>query len=129
MSDFPNFFPAVQNDFASRLVWATTTQYQQANHAPVITAQQKYFVKAGETIELKAMVKDPDGDALTVQWWQFAKYKNSPKVMIQNKEELNTKVQVPSNVVVNEKINLILEVRDNAKNYITRYKNIELIVK
>ena len=129
LSDFPNFFPAVQNDFAGRLVWATTAQYQQANHAPVITAQQKYFVKAGETIELKAMVKDPDGDALTVQWWQFAKYKNSPKVMIQNKEELNTKVQVPSNVVVNEKINLILEVRDNAKNYITRYKNIELIVK
>lgn len=128
LASFPNFFPAAQNDFANRLTWATTNEYNKANHAPIITVKEKYLVKAGESFQLNADVKDPDGDGVIVKWWQFSKYKNSPMLVIQQPDQLTTKIQVPQNSKSNSNITLVLEVRDNAINYITKYKTIDLQV-
>lgn len=65
--------PAAQNDFAARMAWCVQT-FQEANHAPVahVSGPLRRDVKPGETVRLVATATDPDGNALTFKWWQYA---------------------------------------------------------
>jgi hypothetical protein len=70
---YPDFFPAVQRDFAARLKWSVTPKYADANHAPIVEIEGPLNVLAakGETIRLNGIASDPDGDKVAVKWWQF----------------------------------------------------------
>ena len=70
---YPDFFPAAQRDFAARLKWSVTSKYSDANHAPVVEIEGPLNILAspGETIRLNGNVSDPDGDKVSVKWWQF----------------------------------------------------------
>jgi hypothetical protein len=50
--------------------WTVIPEYKDANHHPVveIVGLEGTIVKPGQTITLKAIVKDPDGDHLTGRW-------------------------------------------------------------
>jgi hypothetical protein len=67
------WFGAAQRDFAARLKWTVTPEYVAANHRPVIEVVNldSKTVKPGQTITLKGIVRDPDGDHLTGRWWQY----------------------------------------------------------
>lgn len=70
---------AFQRDFAARMQWTLTSDFGQANHAPVIDVNgykglgpQCVDAKAGSTVTLDASrTYDPDGDKLTFKWWQY----------------------------------------------------------
>jgi len=68
----PDFFPAVQRDFAARLKWSVTPRFSDANHEPKVRIKGPLNVSAhpGETIRLLGKVSDPDGDSVRVKWWQ-----------------------------------------------------------
>ena len=70
---YPNFFPAAENDFAARLKWSVTPKYANANHEPSVKVEGplKFLAFAGDKIRLNASVSDPDGNAISIKWWQF----------------------------------------------------------
>lgn len=125
---FPNFFPAAQNDFATRMNWTVTNNYNQANHEPVVSINgtKKILVKAGDRIQLKALVKDPDGDDYTIKWWQFKKRGTTPTLQIANVHTLHATIEVPSNISSKESMEVVVEVTDKGKIPLTRYQVVQL---
>ena len=64
---------AYQNDFVARMDW-TIKPYAEANHPPVpkLGHPDRLTVKKGERVTLSAEgTMDPDGDALSYQWFYY----------------------------------------------------------
>ena len=125
---FPNFFPAAQNDFANRMNWSVQNNFKLANHAPILKTLTELKAKPGETFTINASVNDPDGDNFTIKWWQFMEDKNTSVLVIKNANSLQPTIEIPENVHKNQVINLVLEVSDNNKLSLTRYKTIKIII-
>ena len=125
---FPNFFPAAQNDFANRMNWSVQNNFNLANHAPILKTLSELNAKPGETFTINASVNDPDGDNFTIKWWQFMEDKNTSVLVIKNANSLQPTIEIPENVHKNQVINLVLEVSDNNKLSLTRYKTIKIII-
>lgn len=121
---FPNFFPAAQIDFATRMQWSVTNSYKNANHAPIITANSSIKVKANSTVHLNARVIEPDGDKYDVRLWQFSNSKKTPRLIIQDSVNLHTSIKIPANINSNESLFLVVEVKD--KKQLTSYKIIKI---
>ncbi|KAL0931192.1 cellulose-binding protein [Colletotrichum truncatum] len=70
---------AFQNDFAARMKWSGSSEFGEAQHAPVAVVNGdksrrviKMVVKEGQEIGLDAREScDPDGGELTYKWWQY----------------------------------------------------------
>lgn len=62
-----------QNDFAARLQWSVTPEYEGANHHPEVDVVEGLDLveRPGETVTLTARVSDPDGDPVEIRWWQY----------------------------------------------------------
>lgn len=125
---FPNFFPAAQNDFANRMNWSVQNNFKLANHAPILKTLSELNTKPGETLKIKANVKDPDGDNYTIKWWQFLEDKNTSALVIKNGNSLTPTVIIPKNAGTNKTLYLVLEVSDKNKISLTRYKTIKIII-
>jgi hypothetical protein len=128
---FPDFFPAAQRDFAARLKWSVTPKYSNANHEPVVKIEGALNVlaSAGEKIRLNGAVSDPDGDAVSIRWWQFQVGTYPDKVTISNPTSKQTEVLIPNDAVTGQTIHLILEATDNGLPSLTRYQRIIITVK
>ena len=123
----PNFYPAVQNEFAARLRWSVTPSFRGANHPPRVTVQgaQRISARPGETINLRGAATDPDGNRLSTRWWQFAEVDSYPgTVTLSTPTSLSTSFQVPADATAGQTIHLILEVSDNAVIPFTRYQRV-----
>jgi hypothetical protein len=99
-----------------------------ANHAPILKTLSELNAKPGETFTINASVNDPDGDNFTIKWWQFMEDKNTSVLVIKNANSLQPTIEIPENVHKNQVINLVLEVSDNNKLSLTRYKTIKIII-
>lgn len=130
-NSYPNFFPAVQRDFAARIKWSVTSKYADANHAPLVTIEGPLNVLAspGETIRLNANVSDPDGDIVSIKWWQFQVGTYPNIVDISNENTARAKVFIPKDAVPGHTIHVIVEATDNGSPTLTSYQRIIIIVK
>jgi hypothetical protein len=130
-NDYPDFFPAAQQDFAARLKWSVTPKYSDANHEPVITIENPLNVLAspGETIRVNANVSDPDGNNVSVKWWQFMVGTYSNKVDISDANKARAKVHIPKDAVAAQTIHMIVEATDNGSPNLTSYQRIIITVK
>ena len=130
-NEYPNFFPAAQRDFAARIKWSVTSKYADANHAPLVTIEGPLNVLAspGETIRLNANVSDPDGDIVSIKWWQFKVGTYPNKVDISNGNTARAKVLIPKDAVPGQTIHVIVEATDNGSPTLTSYQRIIIIVK
>lgn len=128
--DFPNFFPAAQNDFAARMAWSVAGTYKSANHAPIVSLKTGQTIKAnpGESIQLSASVKDPDGDAYSIQWWQFRRMKNDPVVAFDQTDALSTSIVIPKEAAPGQTLFIVLEVKDKGKINLTNYQLIKIVI-
>jgi hypothetical protein len=124
----PDFFPAVMNSLAARFNWSVSPEFKNANHEPVISAPLKIQSKAGEIIELKAQVSDPDGNELTLKWWQLRTGSYKGRVQMDKAKSVNASVVIPENVKTGQTIHLILEAVDNGIPQLTRYHRIIVTV-
>lgn len=126
--NYPNFFPAAQNDFASRMNWSVTSDYKKANHNPIISIQGLKLItaKPGDLINIRANVNDPDGDTYQVKWWQFIQNKNTDKVQIINDQSLNTNILISKEAKLNQQLYIVVEVADNNSNTLTSYQTIKI---
>jgi hypothetical protein len=127
----PNFTPAAQNDLAARLLWSVTPTYAGANHEPKVSVRGNPAVSArpGETIRLEGLTSDPDGNAVTVRWWQWQEVGTYPgKVTFSNATALATSLQIPTEAVAGQTIQIVLEATDKATPALTRYQRVVVTV-
>ena len=128
---YPNFFPQAQRDFAARLKWSVTTQYPNANHEPVVKIEGPLTVlaSAGERIRLNGAVSDPDGNVVSIQWWQFQVGSYPNKMVISNPNSAQAEVLIPNDAAAGQTIHLILEAADHGTPSLTRYQRMIITVR
>lgn len=128
---FPDFFPAAQNDFAARLKWSVESKYKNANHEPVVGIEGPLEVLAapGETIRLNGSATDPDGDKVTVSWWQLKVGTYPGDVVITDSSTPQCRITVPQDAGVGQTIHMIFQATDSGKPALTRYQRVIVIVK
>ena len=108
-----------------------TPTFAGANHEPSVSVRGSATVSArpGETIRLEGQTSDPDGDAVTVRWWQWQDVGTYPgKVTFSNPTAVATSVEIPSDAVAGQTIQLVLEATDNGKPALTRYQRVVIPV-
>jgi hypothetical protein len=127
---FPNFWPAAQRDFAARLKWSITPLYKDANHEPNVSIEGPLHLvaRAAQKIQLTGVVSDPDGNALSVRWWQFKTGSYPGDVMIVNPTSPVTEVIVPADATPGQTIHYILEATDNSSLPLTRYQRVIITI-
>jgi len=128
---YPDFFPAAQRDFAVRLKWSVTSSFANANHQPVVRIEGPLvlLVSPGQKIRLNGFVSDPDGNKVSVKWWQFMVGTYPKAVTISNPESTKTELQIPKDTVDGQTIHIILEATDNGTPVLTSYQRLILKVK
>ncbi len=127
---YPDFFPQAQRDFAARLKWSVTAKYSDANHEPVVKIEGplNILASAGEKIRLNGTVSDPDGNAVSVRWWQFRVGSYFNKVIISDPDSTKVNILIPNDAIGGQTIHLILEATDNGTPSLTRYQRIIITV-
>lgn len=128
---YPDFFPQAQRDFAARLNWSVTPAYANANHEPTVKIEGPLTVlaSAGEIIRVNGAVSDPDGNAVSIKWWQFQVGSYPNKVAILQPDSLQTEVLIPKDATVGQTIHLVLEAVDNGTPSLTAYQRMIITVR
>jgi hypothetical protein len=128
---YPDFFPAAQHDFAARLKWSVTPGWADANHAPVVEIEGPLNVLAsrGETIRLNGKVSDPDGNKISVKWWQFQVGTYPGDISILNSNTVQEKLLIPTDAISGQTIHIILEATDDGSPSLTKYQRVIITVK
>lgn len=119
--------PAIQNDFAARMQWTVTPEYDQGNHAPSVKILNGGTIKVrpGSTVELSSWVSDPDGDHVSITWWQYYEegtYQGTVKVASNGNH--GATVKVPADAEHGQTISIILQGTDNGGFPLTRYDRV-----
>jgi hypothetical protein len=128
---YPDFLQVVQNEFATRLAWSVAGQYNEANHAPQVQVSGSLDIEArrGDWIELTGSAVDPDGDAVSLRWWQFetaGSYAHA--VSVEDSGSGEARLQVPADAAAGQTIHLVLEASDDAELPLTRFVRAVIIV-
>ena len=113
-----------QNEFAARMEW-TYASYEEANHEPVVTLDEgiDFTAQRGETITLTAQTSDPDGDAVTVSFWQYGDadtYGGDVELIPGEGDQIS--FVVPEDAKIGDTIHIIVEAQDDYELPITRYQ-------
>ncbi|MBD2703584.1 DUF1593 domain-containing protein [Spirosoma sp. BT702] len=130
-SDYPNFFPQAQRDFAARLKWSVTPKYADANHEPVVRIEGPLTImaSAGNKVRLNGAISDPDKNAVSINWWQFQVGSYPNKVTISNPTSAQAEVLIPQDAVGGQTIHLILEATDNGTPALTTYQRLIITIR
>jgi hypothetical protein len=116
----------MQRDFAARADWCVA-DYKNANHSPIITLKTPSFVKAkaGDKIKIEVAISDPDQNSMKVKYWQYIDAGTTKAEGLINKISDNVaEVTLPPAVKKGDVLHFIVEVKDNGKHFLTRYKRV-----
>ena len=130
-SVYPEFFPAAQRDFAARLKWSVTPARANANHEPNVIIEGPLHVMGspGETMRLNAKVTDPDGDKLSIKWWQFQVGTYPNKVTITDDNTVRAKLTIPKDAAPGQTIHVIIDATDDGSPALTRYQRVIVTIR
>ncbi len=126
---------AFQNDFSARMDW---TVKENANHPPVVKVdhEPRITAKKGDIIKLSAKGStDPDGDALSYQWFFYKEAGTFPvssarsgqPVAINNFDQPEAWFEVPKKRVMpigTGTMHIILAITDHGSPRLTRYERV-----
>jgi hypothetical protein len=126
------WFELAQRDFAARLKWSTTPTFAGANHEPRVAVTSGLNVTAapGASVRLTATVNDPDRNALTIRWWQYADADTYPgTIAFSAADALATTFQVPQDATDGQTIHALLQVTDDGTLPMTSFQRVIVTVK
>lgn len=126
---YPDFIPAVWNSLAARFAWSATSDYRKANHYPIVNGPLELTAAPGQKVKIAAQVGDPDGDKLTLKWWQFKVGTYPGTVSFTTPNKATTTVTIPADAQPGQTIHMILEATDNGAIPLTRYLRTVITVK
>ena len=130
---FPNMTPERNLSEAARMKWSVTPNYADANHYPEVKGPFDITAAPGETVTIKAKASDPDGDALTLQWWYFPVgtyvLTNADALSVDSPGTAETTFTVPADARSGDTIHLVLQAQDNGDPVLTRYLRTVVTVK
>jgi len=145
---------AFQNDFAARMRWSVESQFENANHHPVLTvndlpglAPVRIDAEAGSTVTLDTRgTYHPNGRALSFKWWHYrepsatqwwvdaevAQLQITPldsegrKVEVRLPPPAKSAVEFKTRrpVAVGQLLHLVLEVTDDGTPNLTSYRRV-----
>lgn len=121
----------LQNDFAARTDWCVK-EYADANHMPCVSVKGALDItaKAGEKVVLKASAKDPDGDKVTLSWWQYREAGTSDAVLhIKGANTASASFTVPVDAAPGSTFHIILQGTDNGIPALTHFQRIIVTIK
>ena len=123
---------AYQHDFAARIDWSNTTNYEEANHPPVakLGHSNELTVEAGEVVTLSAVgSSDPDNDELQYHWFYYPEVGtlNAAGFRLEHPNREETTFTAPKTDIART-MHFILEVTDNGQPNLTRYQRVILNV-
>lgn len=125
----PDFMPHMFYELSERLHWSVTPNYADANHNPVISGPTALRAKAGETLNLKYAVTDPDkGQQVNITWWKHPISTYEPDCNVADVNKAVTTFTVPADAKSGDEIHLILEANDNAPIPLVRYNRLIVTV-
>lgn len=116
-----------QNDFAARMQWTLTGDYNAANHAPSVEIIGSKAVKAsaGSSVNLSARISDPDADQVAVKWWQYHEEGTYPgTVDIVQGKGCSATLKVPHDAIKGQTVSIIVDGTDNGVFPLTRYDRV-----
>ncbi|TDO48065.1 uncharacterized protein DUF1593 [Kribbella sp. VKM Ac-2527] len=125
------FFSAIQNDFAARLKWSVTSDPTGANHHPKASVAEGLDLirHPGETVTLHGKASHPDGNAVTLRWWQYQEAGTFPStVRLSAIDDNSTALQIPRDAEPGQTIHVILEAMDNGSPALTHYQRVVITV-
>ncbi|MCC9643595.1 DUF1593 domain-containing protein [Rhodopirellula sp. JC740] len=128
---------AYQNDFAARMDW-TIRSVEDANHPPVVKLNlaDRMTAKKGDVIELDASAStDPDGDALSFEWFYYAEAgtflfssgTTGQPLSINAFDQAKASFRVPTRTVMppgTGTMHVIVSVTDHGSPRLTRYHRV-----
>ena len=121
----------LQNDFAARADWCVK-DYAEANHAPAASVKGALDreVRPGQKVTLKGAATDPDGDAVSLCWWQYREAGTSDVgLALEGADGAVVSFVVPSDAKPGETFHLILEAKDSGEPALCHFQRVILTVK
>lgn len=121
------------NDFAARMIWSTTSRYEDANHHPVpgvkgdlSTVPVHITVRPGDTISLDASDShDPDGDILSFEWIYYNEPSSYKKAVEWDTEGPKLSIRIPGDAG-NSTMHIVLRITDDGAPALSSYKRFVL---
>jgi hypothetical protein len=105
----------------------TTKPYREANHPPVAILNQPdtFTVRSGEDFVLDGHATDPDGDSVSLFWFQYAEAGSYKGTVSMKSAENMTHVDVAAPKVDKpETVHFILKVTDKGSPPLSRYTRV-----
>ncbi len=126
------FYPDELNDFMARMQWAAEGH---GNRNPRVVVNGKkgltpivIHAKAGKVVRLDASRStDPDGDALSFQWWQQPEI-GGAQLSIQGADQKTASIRIPDDAQ-GKRFHVVCEVHDNGPFHLVAYRRVIIIVK
>ena len=123
------WIPAIQNDFAARADWCIK-DFKNANHAPKVSVASKQLsVTRGQKIMLKPTTSDPDGNNVSLIFWQYKEVGTCKEEALISQNGNRAEIAVPTSAKSGDTIHIIVEAEDNGTPALTRYQRVILKVK
>ncbi|MDO4259254.1 MAG: DUF1593 domain-containing protein [Actinomycetaceae bacterium] len=125
------WWPAIQSEFAARLRWSVTERYEDANHPPQLRVDGGLDreIAPGGSVELQVSALDPDGDEVSLRWWQYVEAGTClAPVEVQDLGDGRCRVSVGGEAEVGSTIHILAEGADSGVPSFTRWARIILTV-
>lgn len=118
------------NDLATRADWCVTPNYEDANHYPTVSVPERRITAApGEKLSLTCEYSDPDGDELTVNWYQYQEAGTYARQFVLPDPSADTvNFAVPTDAADGDEIVMMVEVKDNGEHPLVDYAQVIITV-
>lgn len=118
------------NDLATRADWCVTPKYEDANHRPSVTVEERRVTAApGQVLNLKCEVSDPDGDELVINWFQYQEAGTyGRQFVLPDPSDAAIRFAVPTDAADGDIIVMQVEVKDNGEHPLVDYAQVIITV-